>query len=260
MAKIKVLVAESNFEEKNTLKNIFEENKSFEVVSCVEDGEEALQVATEYKTDVVICNFALKKIDGITLCEKLKEKNPKTKIVMLSSAYSDFAIRRMVDCGVDFYILRPFEAENLVKQIVCLFKSEHQTVAAQTMSEFPHIANKRLEEKLINILISIGIPAHIKGYTFLREAVKLIMQKPTIINAITKQLYPSIARIHETSPSKVERAIRHAIEVSWSRKRMEILNDLFNVKAVTDKDRPTNGEFISLIAEKLLLENLGQGA
>ena len=266
MKKIKILLAESNYEEKNALKEIFNKENKFEIVSCVEDGEEALSIANDYKVDVVVCNFALKKVDGITLCEKLKARENAIKMVMLSSAYSDFAIKRMVDSGVDFYCLRPFESQNLIRQILFMFDNAtpnveniqtHETVAAQKMSEFPLIASKRLETNLADIFIEIGIPANIKGFTFLREAVRLTMQTPAIINAITKQLYPSIAEIHGTSPTKVERAIRHAIEVSVSRGKIEILNEIFNVKAFNVKDKPTNGEFIALIAEKLLIEGIG---
>ncbi|MCL2755713.1 MAG: sporulation transcription factor Spo0A [Firmicutes bacterium] len=261
MKRIKVVIAEGNFEEKNALKEMFERENKFEIVSCVDDGAEALQVANDYKVDMVISNFALKRIDGITLCEKIKSENENIKMVMLSSAFSDFAVKRMVEVGVDHYTLRPFEGESFVRNMLYLFdenmvEKEHETVAAQTMAEFPPIANKRLEDRLANIFISMGIPAHIKGYKFLNEAIKLTMQTPGIINSITKQLYPTIAKHYETSASKVERAIRHAIEVSFNRGRIEIINEIFKVKAFSANDRPTNGEFIALIAEKLLIEGL----
>ena len=137
---------------------------------------------------------------------------------------------------------------------------EIQTDAAKTMQVFlgeqnlPPNSSKKIDERISHIFITVGIPAHIKGYQFLREAIKLAVDNPSIINSITKQLYPSIAKKFETTPSKVERAIRHAIEVGWNRGRAERVNDIFGVKAFDRKDKPTNGEFIALIADKMLLE------
>jgi len=135
---------------------------------------------------------------------------------------------------------------------------EVQTEAARTVQTFlgeqESTGGKKIDERISHIFITVGIPAHIKGYQFLREAVKLAVDNPSIINSITKQLYPSIAKRFDTSPSKVERAIRHAIEVGWNRGRADRVNDIFGVKAFDRKDKPTNGEFIALIADKMLLE------
>lgn len=139
---------------------------------------------------------------------------------------------------------------------------EIQTEAAKAVRDFigeqtPVVIPgpvKKIDERISNIFITVGIPAHIKGYQFLREAIKLAVENPGIINSITKQLYPSIARRFETTPSKVERAIRHAIEVGWNRGRADSVNDIFGVKAFDRKDKPTNGEFIALVADKMLLE------
>jgi len=137
---------------------------------------------------------------------------------------------------------------------------EVQTDAAKTVQSFignneaNHGGHKKIDERISNIFITVGIPAHIKGYQFLREAIKLAVANPGIINSITKQLYPSIAKAFATTPSKVERAIRHAIEVGWNRGRAESVNDIFGVKAFDRKDKPTNGEFIALVADKMLLE------
>ncbi|HEY8424243.1 MAG TPA: sporulation initiation factor Spo0A C-terminal domain-containing protein, partial [Clostridia bacterium] len=113
---------------------------------------------------------------------------------------------------------------------------------------------KSTDEKITNIFISVGIPAHIKGYHFLREAIKMTIENPEIINSITKKLYPSIAKKFDTSSSKVERAIRHAIEVAWNRGKIENINSLFGVKVYNSNEKPTNGEFIALVADKMLIE------
>lgn len=136
---------------------------------------------------------------------------------------------------------------------------EIQTEAASLVHGFlgetdTACSSKKIDERISHIFITVGIPAHIKGYQFLREAIKLAVENPSIINSITKQLYPSIAKRFETTPSKVERAIRHAIEVGWNRGRADRVNDIFGVKAFDRKDKPTNGEFIALIADKMLLE------
>lgn len=250
MSKFKLLIAESNHEEQLKLKQQCEAWGEFEVktTAC---GQEAYEIAREIKPNVVICNFALKHTDGITLCERLKETEAETKVVILSSAFSDISIKRMVDSGVDHYMLRPFDAESLRKQ--CLFMAQGaktETKAAEVLGRYV------VDEYISTILLEIGIPAHIKGYKFLKEGIKLAMGTTTIVNSITKELYPTIAKKYETTGSKVERAIRHAIDVSWSRGNIEKINKAFNVQVFNRKDKPTNGEFVSAIADKLLIKML----
>lgn len=254
--KVRLIIAESNFEEQRKLEELFRDTDEFEITGIADDGETALQLATTNNPEVIICTLALKKADGLTLAERLKNCGLDTKIMMLSSAFSDHCIKRMVDCGVDYYMLRPFEPECLCKQVLSLVSgvsgAEHSTNAARTLEQFT--LSKKMDERISNIFITVGIPAHIKGYQFLREAVRRTIDKPEIINSITKQLYPSIAKHFSTSASKVERAIRHAIEVGWSRGKIENINNIFGVKVYGHNDKPTNGEFIALVADKMLLE------
>jgi len=259
MQKLKLLIAESNFEEKTKLADCCNKWEQFKVL-VADCGKSAIEIAEKEKPEVVICNFALKNTDGITLCEKLKALGD-TKIVMLSSAFSDTVVKRMIECGVDYYMLRPFDEKALKKQVelltkLALEKTKPETKAAQVVGTFPPIATKQLEERISNIFITMGIPAHIKGYQFLREAIKIIIEYPTMIGGITKELYPTIAKHFSTTPSKVERAIRHAIEVGWNRGRINQINEIFKVRAFDPNDRPTNGEFIALVADKLLLEGV----
>ncbi|MCL2570163.1 MAG: sporulation transcription factor Spo0A [Firmicutes bacterium] len=257
----RILIAESNFEEKLKLEAMFKDDARFEVVAATDDGEDALEKLKETKPCVVVCNFAMKKMCGISFCEFVKENAPEISVIMFSSAFSDKAIKRMVDVGVDHYMIKPFEANSLKKQILFLKgEVEPKTKAAKVMKEFPPISNKKLDDKLSKLFIEIGIPAHIKGYSYLREGVKLIVSDNSMINAITKQLYPTIARIFNTTSSKVERAIRHAIEVGWNRGRLHKINEIFNVSAFSQNDKPTNGEFIGFIADKLLLEGYGDAS
>lgn len=254
--KVKLVIAESNQEEQRRLEEMFRGNDEFEIAGIADDGETALQLATEHSTGVLLCTLALKNADGLTLTERLKSRGADTKVMMLSSAFSDHCIKRMVDCGVDYYMLRPFEPEYLMKQILSLVGGQKasDTNAARALEQFA--TTKKMDERISNIFITVGIPAHIKGYQFLREAVRLTIDKPDIINSITKQLYPSIARRFSTTASKVERAIRHAIEVGWARGKIENINNIFGVKVYGQNDKPTNGEFIALVADKMLLEGV----
>ena len=151
--------------------------------------------------------------------------------------------------GVDDYMIKPFDRELLYKRVLDLF-GMRELIRKNTAGG---IRSRSLDEQITAIFLSIGIPAHIKGYQYLREAIKLVVHSPEMINQITKRLYPGIAEIFETSPSKVERAIRHAIEVAWTRGRIENINGIFGYNIYTKNDKPTNGEFIALIADRLLL-------
>ena len=254
MQKVKLFIADSNFEEQTKLKEMLCSCEEFEIAGVADDGYMTIDLAKQSNPEIVLCNFALKNIDGITVTEKLKAET-KTKIIMFSSAFSDAVIKRMVDSGVDYYMLRPFEPEALKKQI--LYMAEPQTKAGRILSEFVAPAPRKLDKYISEIFMTIGIPAHIKGFQFLREAIKITIEKPEIINCITKQLYPAIAKKFNTSPSKVERAIRHAIEVGWARGKVEQLNNLFGIKIYNGPhDRPTNGEFIALVADKMLIEGV----
>ena len=270
----KILIVESDTEELTKLKNICKSWNNTEIFTA-ECGNEALKTAETHKTNLVITNFAIKNMDGISLCQKIKNlctnsndnsgSHHNVPVIVTASAFSDAAIKRMIACGVDHYMLRPFCNESLKDQVDFLLglqqdslveQSTQTTQAAQVMENFPAIANKKLEERISNIFITMGIPAHIKGYHFLREAIKIIIATPAMIGGITKELYPTIAKAFETTSSKVERAIRHAIEVGWNRGRINQINEIFKVRAFDQKDRPTNGEFIALIADKLLLEGV----
>ena len=150
-------------------------------------------------------------------------------------------------------MIKPVSPQVLADRIADLYTSYATTPSANTPTESTK-SNKALEERISNIFITVGIPAHIKGYQFLREAIKMAIHSPEIINSITKELYPSIASKFETSASKVERAIRHAIEVAWNRGKIENINSVFGIKVYTNNEKPTNGEFIALVADKMLLE------
>ena len=154
--------------------------------------------------------------------------------------------------GADYFMIKPVDIDGLISRIGEVAKIGQQQAGAVMQRANPK--QKQLEEKISNIFITVGIPAHIKGYQFLREAIKLAVKQPEIINSITKELYPRVADQFSTSPSKVERAIRHAIEVAWNRGKIENINAVFGIKVYSNNEKPTNGEFIALVADKMLIE------
>mgnify|MGYP005781474615 FL=1 len=190
----------------------------------------------------------LAEVDGFEVIEEIKNLNKNTKIIVLSALSSDTFIKKAMSLGVDYYMLKPANLDVLSKRVKDLVEGE------QISSAISKNTDKEIEEKITNIFITVGIPAHIKGYQFLREAIKLAMENPDIINSITKKLYPSIAERFDTSASKVERAIRHAIEVAWNRGKIENINNIFGLTVYSNNEKPTNGEFIALVADKMLLD------
>ena len=183
------------------------------------------------------------RLDGYGVLEKIGRER---RVIVMSALSSGSFVTKAIDLGAKYFLMKPFRFQQLEARIVECMKS----------SAAVRIKNKSLEEKITNIFITVGIPAHIKGYQFLREAIKMAIDNPDVINSITKRLYPEVARRFDTSPSKVERAIRHAIEVAWNRGKIENINSLFGVRVYSHNEKPTNGEFIALVADKMLLESV----
>ncbi len=241
-----MLIDESEQTQKLLKENLGE---SFNVQRVNPNGIEALEEIKKNNPDVIVMDVVLSGVDGFSLIEQINELNINTKIIVLSSLSLEGFITKAMSLGVSYYMLKPFNVEVLKNRILDVL-NQNVMVKPQV------IKNKNLEEKITNIFITVGIPAHIKGYQFLREAIKMAIDNPDIINSITKKLYPQIAEKFETSSSKVERAIRHAIEVAWNRGKIENINSLFGVKVYSNNEKPTNGEFIALVADKMLLEGV----
>lgn len=248
MEKTKIMLVDENEQLLNELKEGFS-SAEFEVVGSASNGLIALDEIKKLKPSVVVMDVVLSGIDGFSLIEQINQLGLNTKIIILSSLSMEGFITKAMNLGVSYYMIKPFNVEVLKSRILDVLNSS-------TSKNFLVLKNKNLEEKITNIFITVGIPAHIKGYQFLREAIKMAIDNPDIINSITKKLYPSIAEKFETSSSKVERAIRHAIEVAWNRGKIENINALFGVKVYSNNEKPTNGEFIALVADKMLLEGV----
>ncbi len=247
MEKIKLILADEDQNIIDDLKYTFNDEK-YDVIANTSDGNELIRLINENNPDIVIMDMVLHGCDGFTVLESVRHKN--VNIIVQSALSMDGFINKAISLGAKYYCIKPFDAKILKSRVEDILSPAEM----QSNLFFNAKSNNRLEEKITNIFITVGIPAHIKGYQFLREAIKLAVDNPEIINSITKKLYPSIAEKYDTSASKVERAIRHAIEVAWNRGKIENINNLFGIKVYSSNEKPTNGEFIALVADKMLIE------
>ncbi len=223
----------------------------FDVVGTTCDGEEGLELARKLSPSFIIMGILLKNYDGFMVLERLREIGYQGQILVVSSFTSEATVNRAMSLGVSYYLAKPFKPQLLQSRIKELCDSAYNYT--RDYSVFERKPN-RLDEKISKIFISVGIPPHIKGYQYLREGVKMAVNNPDVINNITKKLYPLIGEKYSTTASKVERAIRHAIEVAWNRGRIETINSMLGIRAYIGNEKPTNGEFIALIADKMILE------
>lgn len=260
MSKTTVLLIDDNVRIINSLKEIILGDNELEFVGSAEDGEEGLRMIAEKKPDVVLLDLIMPKLDGLGLMEKLKKDNTITKrpsVIVVSAIRQDKVMESAFELGAEYYILKPFDSETILSRIrqvrggICLHKGE---ILKSDFQARGNVKEYNLETDVTNIIHEIGVPAHIKGYQYLRDAIMMSVDDTEMLGSITKQLYPSIAKLHKTTPSRVERAIRHAIEVAWSRGKMETINELFGYTVNGGKGKPTNSEFVALIADKIRLE------
>ena len=247
----RVAVLESNGE---TAQEIAEclKREGFEVCGVTDDGEEGLRIISSEQADVAVVGLVLKGLDGFGVLERLKEEHSAVQIIATGGSSDEENISRVLTKGARYYLIKPVSPEVVAERVQELTSSADKPVAAVREKR----AAGSLDEKISNIFISIGIPPHIKGYGYLREGIKMAVEEPSIINNVTKQLYPRIAGKSYTTPSKEDRAIRHSIEVAWNRQRIDAINAVFGVRVYIGSDKPTNSEFIALVADKLILEGL----
>lgn len=244
--KVKIYFADT--QDDNSLLSYFQNNENYQVVGFNSDGQQVVQDVENTKPDFLILEVLLSGMDGFMVFDKIKQslKEEAPKVIFISNLSHSGFVSKAIKEGASYFMVKPVMPENLEERIVDLLSPKENL--EEDKSE------KQLDEKISNIFISIGIPAHIKGYQFLREAVKLAVEEPEIIGSITKRLYPTIAEKFETSSSKVERGMRHAIEVAWNRGKIENINSLFGLKIYSSNEKPTNGELIALIADKMIME------
>lgn len=225
----------------------------FEVVGYTTDSEVAINFIKKEKPDFLVTALMIRNGDGIWVIERAKELSPKTKCVVVSVVSHGELMQNAINAGATYYMVKPVNYSALIDRLESLGQKEEKRVISKPSG---NNRERNIDEKISRIFIGMGIPPHIKGYGYLREGVKLAVITPEIINSITKKLYPAIGEKFNTSASKVERAIRHAIEVAWNRGRIESFNALFGVRAYGENEKPTNSEFIALIADRLLLDGI----
>ncbi|MTI65448.1 MAG: sporulation transcription factor Spo0A [Firmicutes bacterium] len=262
---IGVLIADDNKDFCNILQEYLSTQEDVEVVGVAKDGFEALDLICEENPDVLVLDIIMPHLDGLGVLEKLNtmdlEEFPKT--IVLSAVGQDKITQRAINLGADYYVVKPFDFEVFMKRIRQLVGNMSSSQPRRKINSSSSLIKNRegnkaksLEARITNIIHEIGVPAHIKGYLYLREAIGMVVENVELLSAVTKQLYPSIAEKFNTTPSRVERAIRHAIEVAWSRGKIDTINNLFGYTVHTDKGKPTNSEFIAMVADKLRLENM----
>lgn len=254
MSEYRVLIADGNTQFRHTAAEFFRTDKELIRVEEAPDGQAALEKLRQEHFDVLITELVMPKVDGLDLMEQLRSEpsNKPQTVIVVSYMRNDSLLQRAFAKGASYVMLKPVEPELLHRRMKDLLESN--VVERGTASAVQSV-HKSLDEKITSIFLSVGIPAHIKGYHFLREAIRMVYYRPELISRITKELYPGIAKRFNTTPSKVERAIRHAIEVSWTRGKIENINKLFGFSVYGKNDKPTNGEFIALVADKLILED-----
>ena len=248
----RVLILESNETFAAELSTYFEK-EGYTVCGVTGDGGEGLTLLEKNAPNVVVASLLLTGVDGFTVMERAKKEGIKADFVVLGNFADDRIINRAISLGAKYYLMKPVSAQ-VVEERVAEITEEAEGVPVR--EKFERRRAGSLDERISNIFISIGIPPNIKGYNYLREGIKMAVTDPHVINNVTKGLYPVIAEKYLTSASKVERAIRHAIEVAWNRGRIDAINAIFGARVYIGTEKPTNSEFIALVADKLILENM----
>ena len=239
-----VLLADANEEFRGLLRNAIERSGEFTVVGSAGDGMEAVRLIGQYGPELVVMDVVLPGLDGLGVLKQLKDRGDAAKVIMLSAFCGDRVVAEAMELGASYFLPKPFETEALLDRMHSVFG---QPAA-------PESGSGTLKNMVTSIIHEIGVPAHIKGYQYLREAIIIAVDDMDVINAVTKVLYPEVAKRFATTPSRVERAIRHAIEVAWDRGDLETLQKYFGYTVSNAKGKPTNSEFIAMIADRLVLE------
>lgn len=258
MGKLNVAVVDDNYVMREVLSEIVNSDSELALVGEAQDGEEAYRLIKEKQPDIVLLDIIMPKMDGLTVMEKINNDTSLAKhpeFIVVSAVGSENITEDAFQLGANYYIMKPFDRNMVINRIKNAKKLRRRASSeAKAVYEMKNEPERNLEEDVTNMIHEIGVPAHIKGYQYLRDAIIMVVNEIDMLNSITKILYPTIAKMHQTTPSRVERAIRHAIEVAWSRGKMDTIDELFGYTVHNEKGKPTNSEFIALIADKIRLE------
>lgn len=261
MNKIKVFVVEDTRELVGLLEEYISSQDDMEIIGVAHNGQECLEMLEDTDPDVMLLDIIMPHLDGLAVLEKLRDlkKGIIPNVIMLTAFGQEDVTKKAVELGASYFILKPFDMEHLAGHI------RQVSGKAKTMPRKPASINygrsaaeqkpKNLDASITSIIHEIGVPAHIKGYMYLREAISMVYNDIELLGSITKVLYPDIAKKFNTTASRVERAIRHAIEVAWSRGNIDSISSLFGYTVSMSKAKPTNSEFIAMVADKLRLEH-----
>ena len=250
MKDIKVLMIDDNTELIKMVKEYFSDHANIDISLEAYDGVEGIKLIKDNQSDydVVILDLIMPNKDGVDVLSEMKKLNLDKKVIVLTSYSTEDIVRKVSEMGINYFILKPFELSDLERRIVeCCDE-------ATSSNKSIDIYRNSLQISITKILHELGMPSHIKGYLYIREGISIIYERPEVIGGITKELYPDIAKKFGTTVSRVERAIRHAIEVSWNRGNWDLMEEIFGHSVDIDKAKPTNSEFIVTVADKLRLE------
>ncbi len=245
-----VIIADNSEEFTSLLTEHLKRADGFQVIGTANDGEQAIRLITERKPKILVLDLMLPKKDGLSVLKAISGMQPKPVVLATSAFVTDYVTTAVANLGVQYLMLRPCDMTALVERLEEIRGGDNRQMAVPKGS----MGQQSIEALVTGIIHEIGVPAHIKGYQYLREAIIIAVNDMDVINAITKVLYPQVAKTFQTTPSRVERAIRHAIEVAWDRGDLETLQRFFGYTVSSTKGKPTNSEFIALIADKLQLQ------
>lgn len=249
-----VIIADNSEEFTGSLTAALHQTDRFRVADTASDGERAIALVTEHKPDILVLDLMLAKKDGLSVLKAISNMENKPTVLATSGFITDYVASAAANLGVRYLMLKPCDMSALVERLEEIRGGESLRMPASR-----HTGKQNIETMVTNIIHEIGVPAHIKGYQYLREAIIIAVEDMDVINAITKILYPQVAKTFQTTPSRVERAIRHAIEVAWDRGDLDTLQRFFGYTVSNTKGKPTNSEFIALIADKLQLQMKSAG-
>lgn len=247
MTKIRVILADDNRKFSKPLVDYFEDNEKIDIVGVAADGAEALELIRKEEPDVAVLDIAMPRIDGLGVLEKLDKEDGITKkpiVIMLTALNKDETVQKAVNLGAGYFMVKPVDMDILESRIVELCNNPKTSTYAPDRV-------RNLDRDVTRLIQQMGMPAHLKGYQYLRDAIILVVEEMNLMGAVTKELYPMIAEKYNTTPSRVERAIRHAIELAWDRGNIEMINKFFGYTINMDRGKPTNSEFIAMVADRL---------